>query len=550
MPASTNNHTTVRFLELSETVARNIVPQDDNKSLLLPLLQNIQKEATTAGYKIGNNNNNNVVFAHFRYEELLQVGCSVESPVLSITTSESDTAKSTLVYNKFAANTVRCAHQRFSSPSSSDDFLNQQQQQQQDQTVVASHTFQRVFNKSFSEFVGKFKQRFDPELIPDGSFYVVFPVSANFTVAEFYCVLANEPEPIPVILDHDGGVDDLVALMLLASATVKPLTGMARRVQLLGTTILDADCFASPTGVLCRRLFCMFEKVSETIPKLPVGVSPLQGTAFPFPNEWRKDCLAMVDFPCLHTDGVNAAMEKREEEPDGNGHELLAKLVMESPRPVTIVVTGPLTNVAYCLKKYGEKFANNVRELSIMGGAVHVSGNVINADLPKTAHKLDGSAEWNIYWDAPAAKEVLESPLIRHKLLYSLDATNHVPVSSEFVRRFGRVSSSKNPAVTPSLLATFTGNSWAMCTWLAFMLGGERGYFAWDVLCAMGILVPTISQYDETRIEVDADSKSPSEGRTIPVASSKMSSGQIVQVASKIDAQAFYRLVLESAALF
>lgn len=543
MPASTNHHTTVRFLELSETVSRSIVTLQDDKSLLLPLLQNIQQEATTAGYKIDNAN----VFAHFRFDELLQVGCTVESPVLSVTTSESDIAKSTLIYNKFAPNTVRCAHQRFVC---TEDFLKQQEQQPQDQNNV-SHTFQRVFNKSFSEFVGKFKQRFDPELIPDGSFYVVFPVSANLAVAEFYCVLANEPDPIPVILDHDGGVDDLVALMLLASATVKPLTGMARRVELLGTTILDADCFAAPTGVLCRRLFCMFEKVSDTIPKLPVGVSPLKGTAFPFPNEWRKDCLAMVDFPCLHTDGVNTAMEKREEEPDGNGHELLAKLVMESPRPVTIVVTGPLTNVAYCLKKYGEKFANNVREVSIMGGAVHVNGNVINADLPKTAaHKLDGSAEWNIYWDAPAAKEVIESPLIRHKLLYSLDATNHVPVSSEFVRRFGRVPSSKNAAVTPSHLATFTGNSWAMCTWLAFMLGGERGYFAWDVLCAMGILVPTISQYDETRIEVDADSQSPSEGRTIPVLANNSMTGQIVQVASKIDAQAFYRLVLESAALF
>lgn len=555
MPSHSNNHQTVRFFELAETVSRSV--SESEKHLLLPLLRNIRQEVETAGYKVpAIASAQSKMYAQFRYEELLEVGCVVEAVDKSNIGDNSAptkpaTASSThMTYtNRADKERVRCAHQRFYSPSSSKTATLAVSGSAADARDEA-HRFQTAFNNSLKEFVGKFKQQLDPELIPDGTFYVVFSAGANGggIVADFYCVLANEPPAIPVILDHDGGVDDLIALLVLASASVKPLSGMARKVELLGTTVLDADCFAKPTGELCRRLLCMFGRVSKAMSRLPVGVSPLAGTAFPFPAEWRKDCIAMLDFPCLHTEAVDEAMRERPEELDGTGHELLAKLVMESPRPVTIVVTGPLTNVAYCLGKYGGAFAKNVREISIMGGAVHVAGNVINADLPKTAHAVDKTAEWNIYWDAPAAKAVLESPLVAHKLLYSLDATNHVPVTPAFVHRFGKVVDKQTQM--PTQLSVFCGNSWAMTTFLGFMFGDDRGYFAWDVLSAMGILVPTIAKYEQVRIVVDADSKSQSEGRTRPVSDQEEDIGQIVNVALTIDAEAFYNLVLESAALF
>ena len=43
-----------------------------------------------------------------------------------------------------------------------------------------------------------------------------------------------------------------------------------------------------------------------------------------------------------------------------NGQELLAQLVMNASEPVTIVITGPLSNVGYAIEKYGEKFSSKV----------------------------------------------------------------------------------------------------------------------------------------------------------------------------------------------
>ena len=150
------------------------------------------------------------------------------------------------------------------------------------------------------------------------------------------------------------------------------------------------------------------------------------------------------------------------------------------------------------------------------------------------------------------ATKTLARPTIRaanHEA--TLDATNHVPVTPAFVRRFGNVTTPVKTSLgslmnVPTQLSVFCGNSWAMTTFLGFMFGEDRGYFAWDVLCAMGVLVPTISKYEQVKLIVDADSKSPSEGRTKP----DDENGTVASVALTIDAEAFYNLVLESAALF
>lgn len=59
--------------------------------------------------------------------------------------------------------------------------------------------------------------------------------------------------------------------------------------------------------------------------------------------------------------------------------------------PITVVATGPLSNVAHVLRKHGRAAADRIREVWWMGGAVWVGGNVA---FP--GH--DGSAEWNAFW--------------------------------------------------------------------------------------------------------------------------------------------------------
>lgn len=75
----------------------------------------------------------------------------------------------------------------------------------------------------------------------------------------------------------------------------------------------------------------------------------------------------------------------------------MIRLTKEDPGEVTVVATGPLTNVALALRKDPD-FARNVAEIVVMGGTVGTPGN-------KTA-----VGEANFVDDPEAAAIVLEAP--------------------------------------------------------------------------------------------------------------------------------------------
>lgn len=329
----------------------------------------------------------------------------------------------------------------------------------------------------------------------------------------------NHTAPKPVILDHDGGVDDLVALALLLANPEK--------VKVIGCVVLDADCYVKDAYSCSGKLAALVRRKSgNKVPAFPIAKSTLSGV-HPFPHEWRVDAKKMDDLPCLnipqYCDGWEAEFGS-----DRPGQDLLADLVMNSDAPVSLCVTGPLTNVAYCLEKHGEPFAKRIGELVIMGGAVDVEGNAFEK-------ATDRSAEWNIYWDAPSAKKVLESPLLSDKVrLFSLDATNHVPVTSDVVQRFG--------AMHDHLMAVFIGSGWAQCTFLHTDAYG-LGYFAWDVLTAAFVVEPDFIEMEPIPVRVHDAANTPSEGRT-----ERHAEGVVIQVAKTISVERFYSLVFAAAA--
>ncbi|ESL06543.1 inosine-adenosine-guanosine-nucleoside hydrolase [Trypanosoma rangeli SC58] len=321
--------------------------------------------------------------------------------------------------------------------------------------------------------------------------------------------------PRSVILDQDGGHDDLVALTLLLAHPEK--------VRLIGCICTDADCFVNDAYNVAGKLMSLVHRRTN-VPLFSIGKSSFHGVN-PFPKLWRCHAKNMNDFPCLNIPENVALWDKLKVDNEKFvGEQLLADLVMNSENKVTICVTGPLSNVAWCIEKYGKQFTDKVEECVIMGGAVDVGGNVFESTT-------DGTAEWNIYWDPPAAKVVLECPHMRN-VLFSLDSTNHVPVNSSFVQRFGLQND--------YLLSQFVGSAWATCTHYELLREGD-GYYAWDVLTAAYVLDHTLANLEPVALNVETN-KTKSEGRTFR----STQAGPCTYVARNIKVDVFYDMVLSS----
>src|SRR5918992_262871 len=114
-------------------------------------------------------------------------------------------------------------------------------------------------------------------------------------------------------------------------------------------------------------------------------------------------------------------------EPDERGAtELIADTLREAPEPVTLIPTGPLTNVAAFLREHPE-LKERVARISLMGGSIGL-GNTTPA------------AEFNVYVDPEAAREVFESGL--PITMSGLDVTHQAgagPEERERLRSLGGV---------------------------------------------------------------------------------------------------------------
>ncbi len=99
---------------------------------------------------------------------------------------------------------------------------------------------------------------------------------------------------------------------------------------------------------------------------------------------------------------------------------VLGDEIRKAPGDITVVATGPLSNISDLLR-YDPDLARTIGHLIILGGAVEAPGNVTAA------------AEFNIYCDSEAARQVFKSPVT--KTLIPIDVTNQVMLGFDFLDR-------------------------------------------------------------------------------------------------------------------
>jgi inosine-uridine nucleoside N-ribohydrolase len=208
----------------------------------------------------------------------------------------------------------------------------------------------------------------------------------------------------PILLDCDPGHDDAIALLL---ALASP------EVELLGVTTVSGNQTLEKTTANALRILEFAGR--EDVAVAAGAPRPLVRERYVAAYVHGESGLDGPDLP-----------PPRGAEVEQHAVEFLAGLIESSPRPVTLVPTGPLTNVALLLARYPET-AGKLKRVVLMGGAI-AEGNVTPA------------AEFNIWADPEAAHRVFTSGI--DVTMIGLDVTHKAlmtPEQAEQLRATGRV---------------------------------------------------------------------------------------------------------------
>ena len=207
---------------------------------------------------------------------------------------------------------------------------------------------------------------------------------------------------IPIILDCDPGHDDAIALLL---ALASP------EVDLLGVTTVHGNQTLPKTTANALRVLDLVGRTD-----IPVAA----GADRPLERE-------LVVASHVHGDsGLDGpTLPPARHEPLGeHAVDFMERTIAASPQPVTLVPTGPLTNIALLLERTG---GVNVEGIVSMGGAA-AEGNMTPA------------AEFNIWADPEAAQAVYHAGI--DITMIGLDVTHlalTTPAIQERLRAAGTV---------------------------------------------------------------------------------------------------------------
>lgn len=270
---------------------------------------------------------------------------------------------------------------------------------------------------------------------------------------------------MPVVVDTDLAVDDLVALAFLLSAD---------SVDVLAVTVSGTGEVRCPQGLAVVRSV-LATTSHDDVPVACGRDTPLEGTRA-FPTGWRDAADAGWGLeldPLAGSDTTRSASE------------LLADSL--GTGGVTVLALGPMTNLAEAFRA-DDDLAGRVASVVMMGGAVDVAGNV----------PAQPGAEWNVYVDPTAAREVLASgaPVV----MVGLDATDRLPVTGEFLELLGTNAHTDAAALVDQLVRNNP------------QLYSGDAYF-WEPPAAAVVVDPATVATERVSIEVVTDG--PDSGRTV-----------------------------------
>ncbi len=281
---------------------------------------------------------------------------------------------------------------------------------------------------------------------------------------------SDSPAPKPAVFDHDGCIDDYIALLMLLAAPSYDLQAV---------TVAYGDGYREPALEACGRIL---RAVGKPAVRLGGYTDGLEGRNS-FPEEWRRQSFDVAALQAL------AAFTPLD--PVGDAVAVLGETLAQAAEPVTVFATGPLTNLAELYSR-SPWLVEKTSEIVIMGGAVRTTGNTIKQPEELT----DRSAEYNFFVDPSAAEYIfsLVSGGLRITLV-PLDATDALPLKGSFVDRL-LAGPGRHAQLSGEVLEIVRHE---MDSW---------DYYLWDGAAVLAGIDPSLFVFEDLNIEIHTEDRS------------------------------------------
>ena len=304
-----------------------------------------------------------------------------------------------------------------------------------------------------------------------------------------------------IILDCDPGHDDAVAIML---------AGKSPKIDLLGITVVAGNQTLDNTQ---RNALNVVQCLGLDVPVYPGCGQPMI----------REKMTAGDIHGKTGLDGPVFEPLTRKLEPE-HGVNFIIRTLMESNDPITMVTTGPMTNLGMAIRME-PRIVEKIQRIVLMGGA-YTNGNVTPA------------AEFNIIADADAAYVCFTSG--RPITMVGLDVTRKALCYPSIVERMDKVGN-KASKLFVDLMKHF-------CKSQKEVFGWEGGPLH-DPITVAYLIDPTVLTTKPMHAEIDIRSTQ-SYGRTNCDYFGYQKKEPNADVAIDIDVEKFWNMIEEGLRLY
>jgi pyrimidine-specific ribonucleoside hydrolase len=302
----------------------------------------------------------------------------------------------------------------------------------------------------------------------------------------------------PIILDGDPGHDDAIAWMLAFARKELDVRG-----------VVSVSGNASIEHTTRNMLQLMTLLGVKNVPLAQGASRPIVYPPVAAPTEAHG--ITGLDGPVMPEPEVSLC--------GMGGTELLAKLLRKANQPITLVPTGPLSNIASLFLAY-PRLKKKIACISLMGGGM-LKGN------------WSPAAEFNIAADPEAAKIVFNSgvPII----MAGLDVTEKAYITREDIERIRNVGN-KVAIIAADILDFF---------YQPHSEGGYLGAHLHDPVAITALVRPEILEIHDIYVQVETSGEY-CRGATIGDFHKTSGKPPNAKVIMDIDREAFVDMIVEA----